>query len=270
MGKCFACFCLQTYERPFRAMGGTFKDFITTVHGLYDVIDKDREESDENSAKFSCVTHYNHSELKYNSNSSWLGNFMKGVIIGMAAEIFSLKLTITLEQSTDTSNHPNVHNSKILIKEEIHSGRTDVSKKAKDSLVSVQSFCNAFPWHFICDRNMCFLQVGTGLVKLIGSQKHSIGKHVCDVFHLVHPRTEFRFHNFLLHQNCAVFLELIYVKDSVHKATKVRKLYVDINNDFIKVSKNYRQTGRCPGYASRNHAYGLLHVYCLNDFGNCL
>lgn len=40
------------------------------------------------------------------------------------------------------------------------------SSSAKDSKISVSSFCKAFPWHFVCNKAMRITQLGSGLLQV--------------------------------------------------------------------------------------------------------
>lgn len=55
-------------------------------------------------------------------------------------------------------------------------GNRQLSNRASDLKISVPSFCKAFPWHFLTDRNLQIVQLGTGFMKLFGRQLKLSGK----------------------------------------------------------------------------------------------
>ncbi|KAK3874310.1 hypothetical protein Pcinc_020738 [Petrolisthes cinctipes] len=59
-----------------------------------------------------------------------------------------------------------------------HNGQTSIvaairsraSCNTKDSKIGVSSFCKAFPWHFVCNKAMRIIQLGSGLLQVFGPQ----------------------------------------------------------------------------------------------------
>lgn len=54
--------------------------------------------------------------------------------------------------------------------------------------MSVASFCKAFPWHFVMDRKLEFVQLGSGFVRLFGCVLAANGTSVATYFTLFRPR----------------------------------------------------------------------------------
>lgn len=55
--------------------------------------------------------------------------------------------------------------------------------------VDVATFCKAFPWHFVVDRNLDFVQLGSGFMQLFGGFLASQGKAVASYFEFRRPRS---------------------------------------------------------------------------------
>ena len=53
---------------------------------------------------------------------------------------------------------------------------TQPSTKVTDLKISVPSFCKAFPWHFLTDKNLQIVQLGSGFMKLFGRQLNQLGE----------------------------------------------------------------------------------------------
>lgn len=51
-----------------------------------------------------------------------------------------------------------------------------LSNKVEDLKISVPSFCKAFPWHFLTDKNLEIVQLGSGFMKLFGRQLNQLGE----------------------------------------------------------------------------------------------
>lgn len=51
-----------------------------------------------------------------------------------------------------------------------------LSTNVSDLKISVSSFCKAFPWHFLTDRNLQITQLGGGFMKLFGRQLTQSGE----------------------------------------------------------------------------------------------
>ncbi|XKL66634.1 hypothetical protein PGB90_010054 [Kerria lacca] len=47
---------------------------------------------------------------------------------------------------------------------------SQLSRRVADLKISVSTFCKAFPWHFLTDKNLQIVQLGSGFMKLFGRQ----------------------------------------------------------------------------------------------------
>ncbi|XP_045104238.1 head-specific guanylate cyclase-like [Portunus trituberculatus] len=92
------------------------------------------------------------------------------------------------------------------------------SSNPKDSKISVSSFCKAFPWHFVCDRNMRITQLGSGLLQVFGDQPVRQKHEVTSCFTLTSPEgTSLTYEQVLLRINTAFVLAIKYQVSSRHK-----------------------------------------------------
>ena len=83
--------------------------------------------------------------------------------------------THSIESGPSTSTCKSVQKlsmSKVREEEEVYArglledSLQKLSNNVEDSKIKVSSFCNAFPWHFVCDREMKLIQLGTALMQV--------------------------------------------------------------------------------------------------------
>jgi guanylate cyclase soluble subunit alpha len=65
---------------------------------------------------------------------------------------------------------------------------TALSRSAKDLRMGVASFCKAFPWHFVMDRRLEFVQLGAGFMQLFARDLQTFGTSVATYFEFRRPR----------------------------------------------------------------------------------
>lgn len=77
--------------------------------------------------------------------------------------------------------------------------------------IGASTFCRAFPWHFMVDRSMQFVQLGVGFMRLFGSDLKKKGRHLATYFELKKPLTEPNFERVLKKANSPFVLALCHV-----------------------------------------------------------
>lgn len=83
------------------------------------------------------------------------------------------------------------------------------SNDAADLSIGVASFCNAFPWHFVVDRQLELVQLGGGFMRLFGHYLNELGKGIAAYFTFTRPRgVNFTFHEILKRANTPFVLTL--------------------------------------------------------------
>ena len=81
--------------------------------------------------------------------------------------------------------------------------------------IGTSTFCKAFPWHFMVDRNMQLVQLGVGFIRLFGSELKKMGRHLATYFQLKKPTVEPNFDKILKKANSPFVLAVCHVtKDS--------------------------------------------------------
>ncbi len=81
--------------------------------------------------------------------------------------------------------------------------------------IGTSTFCKAFPWHFMVDRNMQLVQLGVGFMRLFGPEMKKMGRHLATYFQLKKPTVEPNFDKILKKANSPFVLAVCHVtKDS--------------------------------------------------------
>jgi guanylate cyclase soluble subunit alpha len=57
-----------------------------------------------------------------------------------------------------------------------------------DLRMGVASFCKAFPWHFVMDRQLELVQLGAGFMQLFARDLRTLGTSVATYFEFRRPR----------------------------------------------------------------------------------
>ena len=90
--------------------------------------------------------------------------------------------------------------------------------------IGASTFCRAFPWHFMVDRSMQFVQLGVGFMRLFGSDLKKKGRHLSTYFELKKPLTEPNFDRVLKKANSPFVLALCHVNS--RKAQMQVRLFI--------------------------------------------
>lgn len=75
-----------------------------------------------------------------------------------------------------------------------------------ESKISPATFCRAFPFHLIFDRNHLVRQAGTSVARVLPHLTDPTCR-VTDLFNMVRPHVDFTFHNILAHINTVFVLK---------------------------------------------------------------
>lgn len=97
-----------------------------------------------------------------------------------------------------------------------------LSNEAKDLRIGVASFCKAFPWHFVVDRQLELVQLGVGFMRIFGHHLNSIGRVISTYFVFTRPKgVTLTFHEILKRANTPFVLALQKPKSADKFQTEV-------------------------------------------------
>jgi len=75
--------------------------------------------------------------------------------------------------------------------------------------MGVASFCKAFPWHFVVDRQLELVQLGVGFMKIFGHHLNRLGREISTYFVFTRPHgVTLTFHEILKRANTPFILTL--------------------------------------------------------------
>ncbi|KAK7576738.1 hypothetical protein V9T40_013024 [Parthenolecanium corni] len=175
---------------------------------------------DEPSTNAQCEQGLQYLELLFTTDRVCLAGLLVGVLKAIAKRFYQTDVTIRLtsceekysfrysivarENSLSPSednlvnrvdvNHSLENGSEVIsdLVTDLKRLRTKVvapqlSTNVSDLKISVSSFCKAFPWHFLTDRNLQITQLGGGFMKLFGRQLTQSGYFMGTYFEISKP-----------------------------------------------------------------------------------
>lgn len=84
-----------------------------------------------------------------------------------------------------------------------------LSTEATDLRMGVASFCKAFPWHFVVDRQLELVQLGVGFMRIFGHHLNRLGREISTYFVFTRPHgVTLTFHEILKRANTPFILTL--------------------------------------------------------------
>ncbi|KAL1509679.1 hypothetical protein ABEB36_004384 [Hypothenemus hampei] len=191
--------CSDLMERSFKCLGGDLKEFLTTLDGVHDVL-KYQENADggdqtETEAAFICnplndITLH----LDFTTERIAVAYLLVGSLKALAKLLYSTDVEITMTQSSDDSRHFSYIIRKSGSFNESKTSFKGVSKRITSDLtdnlpIGIPTFCRAFPWHFVIDRNLELVQLGYGFMRLFGRRLKTEGPSVANYFQFKRPRS---------------------------------------------------------------------------------
>ncbi|KAG8330272.1 Guanylate cyclase soluble subunit alpha-2 [Homalodisca vitripennis] len=208
-------------DKAFRSLGASFQEFLTTLDGVLDVLQGQKE--DTQAASFICTpgTLPGVLDLLLTTERPPVAHLMVGSLRAIAAKLYSTQIDVCL---IPDDLDPKVYRYDISIVADLEDDDADVvtqskseatlSDKAADLRIGVASFCKAFPWHFIIDRRLQLVQLGSGFMRIFGRLVSEKGLSVETYFEFKRPwGVEVSFRGILQRANSPFLLMIRNVDD---------------------------------------------------------
>ncbi len=212
-GESFFKHCMHCgYEKILRSIGRDLRSFFCSLDSLHEHVSTRYPGMRPPSFAVSDGDQPGTMILRYCSERSGLEYLVVGVAKAAAKSLFDLEIEMQLLQSGNDTD-----NVKFLITHQ-SPGADDLNKASDEpvyffendpnmeleSVIDPVTFCHAFPFHVIFDRDMVICQAGVSLVRVIpdllpGSTKFS------DAFSIIRPHVSLSFGN-ILNREHSVFV----------------------------------------------------------------
>ncbi|KAL6435633.1 head-specific guanylate cyclase [Cataglyphis hispanica] len=209
--------CVGLLERAFRCLGNDLTAFLTTLDGVNDVVQ--HQSGSDTEAEFVCIATPEALELHFTTDHPSIAYLLVGSLKGIARQFYNDKADVYIL--------PDPYNTKFFryrITPERYIEQLDadvenydvvsltfrpLSTKATDLRMGVASFCKAFPWHFVVDRQLELVQLGVGFMKIFGHHLNRLGREISTYFVFTRPHgVSLTFHEILKRANTPFILTL--------------------------------------------------------------
>lgn len=209
--------CVGLLERAFRCLGNDLTAFLTTLDGVNDVVQ--HQSGSDAEAEFVCIATPEALELHFTTDHPSIAYLLVGSLKGIARQFYNDKADVYIL--------PDPYNTKFFryrITPERYSEQVDadvddnyvmspafrpLSTAATDLRMGVASFCKAFPWHFVVDRQLELVQLGVGFMKIFGHHLNRLGREISTYFIFTRPHgVTLTFHEILKRANTPFILTL--------------------------------------------------------------
>ena len=214
-GEQFLVWCKESgYAKTLQLLGRSLQDFLTNLDALHDHLSIIYPQMDAPS--FRCTEGGSNTEfhLHYYSSRNGLESIVKGIVKTVAREFYGVEVSMNLVKTKgeEGSDHSMFHIKEIA---DYHHRRdtslaeiTESVIRTDQNLISAKSFCKAFPFHIVFNRNMDVLQVGNSLAWIIPEWNQK-DKSVNNFFILERPKMKLSFLSVLSHINTIFIIRLI-------------------------------------------------------------
>jgi len=213
-GEQFLLWCQESgYAKTLQLLGRSLKDFLTNLDALHDHLSIIYEGM--HAPSFRCTEQAGKLHLHYYSDRM-LDSIVIGIVKSVGRELYGQEVDVSVVVKKDDK-----HDHTIFSITEVGSCNTDFSRDMnpppthispntwRPDLVSPQTFCSAFPFHIIFNRQLDILQVGLSLEVLLSQIDSNPDKNLLDFFKLERPRFQLSFEAILDHINTIYVICLI-------------------------------------------------------------
>eukprot|EP00794_Sanderia_malayensis_P006987 gene6987-7772_t len=195
---------LSGYEKTLRSIARDLRSFFCSLDGLHEHLSTRYPGMRPPSFTVSEHDQPGAMILRYNSERCGLECLVIGIAKTAAKILFDLDINMQLLQRINESDHakflitlqsPGVNNLSCASDESIYF--FDNNPKTKlESVIDPVTFCHAFPFHIIFDREMVICQAGISLVRVIPDLLPGSTKFF-DAFSVIRPHIALSFSNIL-------------------------------------------------------------------------
>lgn len=204
-GETFFDFCQESgYDRILQVLGGKLSEFLCNLDVLHDHLGSIYPGMRAPSFR---VTNRNGAIiLHYYSVREGLEHIVLGIVKTVARKLLDTEVSVEILQGKDENNdHVQLAITEISRGDASEMKLRDIDLTMGDQLnlepkISPMSFCKAFPFHIIFDRNLMVIQAGDSVCRVL-PQLTQEDVNFGDLFRLVRPQIDFTLESVLAHIN---------------------------------------------------------------------
>ncbi|CAF0709052.1 unnamed protein product [Brachionus calyciflorus] len=199
-GQFFFEFCVESgYDKILSVLGSTTKVFLENLDALHDHLSTIYPGM--NAPSFRCTEKSNgRFILHYYSDRPGLEFIVIGLVKTVALKLHKTEVECRVIKSKGEEDSDHVQFEIIEKRNESQDGKEQMIEKIppilkslnSKKLISPKSFCKAFPFHVIFDKNMYIKQCGTSIARLIPEIKNKNCK-LTDIFSIIRPHINLEF-----------------------------------------------------------------------------
>ncbi|XP_064783579.1 guanylate cyclase soluble subunit beta-1-like [Oncorhynchus masou masou] len=208
-GKMFFEFCQESgYDTILRVLGSNVREFLQNLDALHDHLGTIYPGMRAPSFRCTDAEKGNNLILHYYSEREGLQDIVIGIIKTVAQQIHGTEIEMkVIQHKSEECDH-----IKFLIEEkdsEEEAFYEDLDgfeeNGTQETRISPYTFCKAFPFHLMFDRNLMLTQCGNAIFRVLPQLQPGIC-NLPSVFSLVRPHIDFSFQGMLSHINTVFVL----------------------------------------------------------------
>ncbi|XP_071056075.1 head-specific guanylate cyclase [Onthophagus taurus] len=191
--------CSGTYEKAFRSLGGNLKEFLITLDGLCEVLQHQQspsgedDDEEEREAVFVCTVNDGYLQLDFTTERTPVAYLLVGSLKAIARILYQTDAKITVTRSSNDFRYfrYTIRPLTPLISDKSLScwSLSSITSTPGDLRMGVPTFCKAFPWHFVIDRRLELVQLGSGFMRVFGCLLKSCGTGMATYFEFLRPKS---------------------------------------------------------------------------------
>lgn len=208
-GKMFFVFCQESgYDTILRVLGSNVREFLQNLDALHDHLATIYPGMRAPSFRCTDAEKGKGLILHYYSEREGLQDIVIGIIKTVAQQIHGTEIDMkVIQQRNEECDHTQFLIEEKESKEEDFYEDLDRFEEngTQESRISPYTFCKAFPFHIIFDRDLVITQCGNAIYRVL-PQLQPGNCSLLSVFSLVRPHIDISFHGILSHINTVFVL----------------------------------------------------------------
>ncbi|XP_037557511.1 guanylate cyclase soluble subunit beta-1, partial [Dermacentor silvarum] len=209
-GEAHASSTLDWHGNALRFLGGSLADFLVNLESLHVVLE--RAGLPLRGGRLSGVREeHGRLVLQCASRGEPMLRLLAGSLRRLASQLFRLNVRVSVagskaQQATLVLQPEGSPALSLSAPAGGVAAAPVASANPEDLAVSVATFCRAFPFHFMCDRQLKLTQLGMGLARIFGGRGRA--STLPALFTFVEPRIEMRFDHVVANINLPFLLQV--------------------------------------------------------------